>query len=93
MTQGKTREQETAMESIRDLYRRVNNYASVTAVFSAANTQKEFTHTLGRPPIGWEVLRKDKAATIYSDSSVLGTQSVIRLKSDVASVTVTLRVK
>ena len=89
---AKTNVQGGTEENFREIFRRINDYASVTAVFGAANTEKEFTHTLSRPPVGWDVIRKNKAATLYSDAAALGTRGVIRLKSDVASVAATLRI-
>lgn len=89
---GKSQPQGFNIESIREMYRKANDYASVAHTFGAANAQNSVTHTLGRPPVGWDVIRKNKAATLYSDASVFGTQSLFRIKSDVASVTAVLRI-
>lgn len=90
---GKTNLQGTNVDAnLREVYRRLNDYASVTATFTAANTQTSVTHTLGRPPVGWSVLRVDKAASVYSDAATLGTASLIRLKCDNSNVVATLRV-
>ena len=88
----KTNEQGNTNADIRELFRRVNDFASVTASFSAANTQTSVAHALGRPPVGWQVLRVNKDAGIYSDAATLGTATLIRLKASTSNVTATLRV-
>lgn len=88
----KTFEQGTTLESVRDIYRRLNDYASVGHTFTNANTQASITHALGRPPRGWEIIRTNKPVEVYSSASVLGTRSLIRLSADNSNVAVVLRV-
>lgn len=53
---------------------------------AAANTEKAFTHQLGRVPIGYHVFSKDKAGDFY-DGATTWTSDTIYLKCSVASVT------
>lgn len=64
---------------------------SKVSVTSDATPNTEFTvaHTLKRTPIGYFVIRKDKAGDVY-DGSTAFDASNIYLKSSVASVTMTL---
>ena len=83
----KTNEQGNTNADIRELFRRVNDFASVTASFSAANTQTSVAHALGRPPVGWQVLRVNKDAGIYSDAATsdpggAGYLSALRILND-----------
>lgn len=55
----------------------------LTGVSNAvANTETIFNHNLGRVPVGYIVVKLDKAATIYSGTTAW-TSSTISLKSDV----------
>lgn len=89
---GKTNLQGSPQEDTRELFRRINDYASVTATFTLANTQIDVTHTLGRPPVGWNVIKLNKSTQIYADATILGTATVIRLKSSNSNAVATLRV-
>lgn len=53
---------------------------------AAANTEKAFTHQLGRVPIGYQVFSKDKAGDFY-DGATAWTDTTIYLKNSTASVT------
>ena len=92
MSPRKTFEQGTTLESVRDIYRRINDYASVTATFTSANTATSVTHALGRPPVGYQVLRVDKPSSFYNTASTLGDRTKITLLCDNSNVVATLRV-
>ena len=53
------------------------------------DTEDGFTHSLGSIPVGYIVLKKDKAGHIYEGTSSW-TSTTIYLRSDVASVTATI---
>lgn len=53
---------------------------------AVANTEKAFTHQLGRVPIGFQVFHKDKAGDFYIGVTAW-TSDTVYLKCSVASVT------
>ena len=59
---------------------------------SAANTEQAIYHSLGRTPVGYNVVRRTAACDIYDSSSGSWSDSVMYLKSSVGNVTVTLEV-
>lgn len=75
-------------------YRAGNLDAQYIDVFTPAVADTEFTvpHGLGRKPIGYDVVRKDKAAIVYDSSGGSWGDNVLYLKCNVASVTIKLRV-
>ena len=70
---------------------RGENIAGEFQVVTTAGADTEFaiTHTLGAVPIGYIVLKQDKAASIY-DSGTTWTNTTLYLKASAASVTLTL---
>jgi hypothetical protein len=65
----------------------------VDVVFpSVADTQVAIPHGLQRRPIGYAVVRSDRAADIYDSSAGSWTVEVLYLKSNVANATVRLLV-
>lgn len=75
-------------------YRAGNLDAQYIDVFTPAVADTEFTvpHGLGRKPIGYDVVRKDKAAIVYDSSGGSWGENVLYLKCNVASTTIKLRV-
>lgn len=64
----------------------------VTYVSNATpDTEDTVTHTLGRVPKGYFVIRKDKAGDIY-DGGTADTDTELHLKCAVATVTATIYV-
>lgn len=61
----------------------------VVADTGSVNTEFSVTHTLGSVPVGYLVIRINKAGVIY-DSGTTWTSSTIYLKCSVANATVTL---
>jgi len=57
-----------------------------------ADTAIEVPHDLGRVPIGYEVVRRDKAAVVYDADAGSWNERRFYVKANVASVTVKLRV-
>jgi hypothetical protein len=75
-------------------YDKAGNLCSKYVVFTSngvANTEDVVTHKLGRIPVGYIVVKQDKAGIVY-DSTTTWTTSTIALKSSVASVAWTLMV-
>jgi hypothetical protein len=59
---------------------------------SPANTEFEVPHGLLRKPIGYWVVRRDKAVTVYDSSTGSWTDKFLYLKADQASATIRLLV-
>jgi len=59
---------------------------------ATANTEDTVTHGLGRVPVGYVVVDRDKPGVVYSSSKALWTTSTMRLKCDTASTAATLLV-
>ena len=59
---------------------------------ATANTEDTVTHNLGRVPVGYLVIDRDKAGMVYSSNKAAWTTTTMRLKCDVASTTATLLV-
>lgn len=57
-----------------------------------ADTEFAVPHGLGRKPIGYDVVRKDKAAHVYDSSGGSWGNNIMYLKCDVANVTIKLRI-
>jgi hypothetical protein len=66
-----------------------NGFKTTITTSATPGTETAIAHGLKRTPIGYIVLKKDKAAHIY-DGSTAFDSSNIYVRSDVASVTVTL---
>jgi hypothetical protein len=60
--------------------------------FIAANVNETIPHRLGRVPIGYDVFRSDRAATVYDTDSGSWSDTLIMLKSNVAGHTVKMRI-
>ena len=75
-------------------YRAGNLDAQYIDVFTPSVADTEFTvpHGLGRKPIGYDVVRRDKAAVVYDSSGGSWGSDAIYLKCNVASTTIKLRV-
>lgn len=75
-------------------YRSGNLDAQYIDVFtpSVADTEFAVPHGLGRKPIGYDVVRRDKAAIVYDSSGGSWGENVLYLKCNVASTTIKLRV-
>ena len=75
-------------------YRAGNIDAQYIDVFTPSVADTEFTvpHGLGRKPIGYEVVRRDKAAIVYDSSGGSWSDSTLYLKCNTASTTIKLRV-
>lgn len=75
-------------------WRAGNLDAQYIDVFTPATPDLEFAipHGLGRKPIGYDVVRKDKAAIVYDSSGGSWGENILYLKCNVASVTIKLRV-
>ena len=75
-------------------YRSGNLDAQYIDVFtpSVADTEFAVPHGLGRKPIGYDVVRSDKAAIVYDSSGGSWGDNVLYLKCNVASTTIKLRV-
>ena len=56
---------------------------------AVANNEDTVAHTLGRAPIGFLILNRDKAGVVY-DGGTAWTATNIYLKCDTASTTVTI---
>lgn len=59
---------------------------------SSANTEFEVVHGLDRVPIGYDVLRKDKAADIYDDGGGDWGPDIMFLKCSASSASIKLRI-
>jgi len=59
---------------------------------SAANTEFVIPHGLGRRPIGYVVVRSDRAVSVYDSSNGSWGDSLMYLKADTASATIRLLV-
>lgn len=57
----------------------------------SANTEDAVSHTLGRTPIGFLILNRDKAGIVY-DSGTSWTATNIYLKCNVASVAIKIMI-
>lgn len=57
---------------------------------AAANTQLAIPHSLGRTPIGYLPVRKDRACDVYDSSAGSWTADIMYLKFTVASATIKL---
>lgn len=57
-----------------------------------ANTEFVVPHGLGRIAIGYDVVRKDRAADVYDSSTGSWTDELMYLRCSVASATVRLRI-
>lgn len=81
--------------SLRELQRKLNSIKALngeTVSFTtpaAPNTDFSVTHTLGRIPTGFFIVRQGAAVQIY-DGSVPWTKTTVSLKATVASVPVTV---
>jgi hypothetical protein len=75
-------------------YRAGNLDAQYIDVFTPSTPDQEFEvpHGLGRKPIGYDVVRRDKAAIVYDSSGGSWGNDVLYLKCDTASTTIRLRV-
>ena len=75
-------------------YRAGNLDAQYIDVFtpSVADTEFAIPHGLGRKPIGYDVVRKDKACIVYDSSGGSWGEKVFFLKCNAASATIKLRV-
>jgi hypothetical protein len=75
-------------------YRAGNLDAQYIDVFTPSVADTEFTvpHGLGRKPIGYDVVRRDKAAIVYDSSGGSWSDTLLYLKCNVASTTIKLRV-
>lgn len=75
-------------------YRSGNLDAQYIDVFTPGVADTEFAvpHGLGRKPIGYDVVRRDKAAIVYDSSGGSWGENVLYLKCNVASTTIKLRV-
>lgn len=76
---------------IRDITRRApdaQQYQDVTTP-GTANTEFTVNHGLGRVPVGYLVVGRDKAAIIYN-STTAWTETAIYLKCNVATVAIRL---
>lgn len=75
-------------------YRAGNIDAQYVDVFTPATPDEEFSvpHGLGRKPIGYDVVRRDKAGIVYDSSGGSWGVDIIYLKCNVASVTIKLRI-
>lgn len=62
----------------------------VDLLFPAADTEVLIPHGLGRRPIGYVVVRRDRACSIYDSSAGSWGRDVLYLKSDTASASVRL---
>ena len=56
-----------------------------------ADTEFAVPHGLGRKPIGYDVVRQDKACSVYDSSGGSWGNNIMYLKCDVANVTIKLR--
>jgi hypothetical protein len=59
---------------------------------ASANTEDTVTHNLGRIPIGYLVIDRDKAGMVYSSNKGAWTTTTMRLKCDVGTTATTLLV-
>jgi hypothetical protein len=57
-----------------------------------ADTEFAVPHGLGRKPVGYDVVRKDKAANVYDSSGGSWGNNIMYLKCDTANVTIKLRI-
>lgn len=75
-------------------YRAGNLDAQYIDVFTPGVADTEFAvpHGLGRKPIGYDVVRRDKAAIVYDSSGGSWGDNVLYLKCNTASTTIKLRV-
>jgi hypothetical protein len=75
-------------------YRAGNIDAQYIDIFTpaAANTEIEIPHGLGRKPIGYDVVRRDLACSVYDSSGGSWGKDVFFLKCSVGSVTLKIRV-
>jgi hypothetical protein len=75
-------------------YRAGNIDAQYIDVYTPSVADTEFTvpHGLGRKPIGYDIVRRDKAAIVYDSSGGSWNDTTLYLKCNVASTTVKLRV-
>lgn len=75
-------------------YRAGNLDAQYIDVFTPSVADTEFTvpHGLGRKPIGYDVVRRDKAAIVYDSSGGSWSDTLLFLKCNAASATIKLRV-
>lgn len=75
-------------------YRAGNIDAQYIDVFTPSVADTEFTvpHGLGRKPIGYDVVRRDKAGIVYDSSGGSWSPTTLYLKCSTASTTIKLRV-
>ena len=73
-------------------YRNIDWVPVAYASNAIANTEDTVTHNLGRIPIGYIVVDRDKAGVIYSSNKGAWTTTTMRLKGNVASTATTLLV-
>lgn len=75
-------------------YRAGNIDAQYIDVFtpSVADTEFAVPHGLGRKPIGYDVVRRDLACSVYDSSGGSWGNDIMFLKCSVGSVTIRLRV-
>ena len=86
---------EFSTNKIEDLNAKRNpvNGVYVTVAFGAvADAETEIAHTLGKVPIGYQVVGIDKAAHVYTEGTTPWTDENIYLASDVATVAATILV-
>lgn len=73
----------------------IGNLDAITVAYTSnvsANTEDTVTHNLGRIPIGYIVIDRDKAGMVYSSSKASWTTTTMRLKCDVGATATTLLV-
>lgn len=71
-----------------------DNKDEVTAAFTSnatPDTEDGITHTLGKVPSGFRVVKQDKSASVY-DGGTTNTKTLIYIKASVASVALTIEV-
>jgi hypothetical protein len=59
---------------------------------SVVDTEFVLPHGLGRTPVGYAVVRRDRAGTVYDSSIGSWNDTLLYLKADVASMTIKLLV-
>ena len=57
-----------------------------------ADVEIEIPHGLGRKPIGYDIVRQDKACNVYDSSGGSWGNNIFMLKCDVTNVTIKIRV-
>jgi hypothetical protein len=65
-------------------------YANATS--PGANVEFAVKHELGRIPVGYDIVSRDKGAVIYDSRRYSWTPSTIFLKSSIATTTIRLRI-